>query len=363
MTDLYVGMLSGTSRDGVDLVLVSFDGNRPEVHQSLCLPYPPELAALLARLIRPGTRPAEGELQQADDLLTSFFGQAVNQLLSVADVKPDSVTAIGSHGQTVWHNPPESIQLGAPEGIARHTGITTVGRFRQADLAHGGQGAPLAPLLHRAIFKPETGTRIVLNLGGIANISVIGSDGSLLGFDTGPANCLLDAWIRENRSEAFDRNGNWSAAGSVDQMMLLELMADPYFKKPPPKSTGVEYFNLNWLKERVELDSYDPADVQSTLAQLTASTAAAAMSAHRPDEVLICGGGVHNMDLMRRLHALISARRVTSTALFGLNPDNVEGVLFAWLARERLAGHAQDTRAITGATEPVLLGDVVLGTE
>jgi len=358
MTDLYVGMLSGTSRDGVDLVLVSFDGDRPELHQSLCLPYPPELATFLKQIIGRGTRPDDRELQQADGLLTRFFGQAVEQLLSVADLKPETITAIGSHGQTIWHDPPESIQLGAPEGIAHHTGITTVGRFRQADLACGGQGAPLAPLLHRAIFQPESGIRIVLNLGGIANISVIGSDGSLLGFDTGPANCLLDAWIQENRNETFDRNGEWSASGSVDQLLLLNLMADPYFKKPPPKSTGVEYFNLNWLKKQDRLASCDPVDVQSTLAQLTASTVASAMSAHHPDEVLICGGGVHNADLMRRLHALLPARRVTSTALFGLNPDCVEGVLFAWLARERLAGHAQDTGTITGASEPVLLGDV-----
>lgn len=358
MTDLYIGMLSGTSRDGVDLVLVSFDGNRPDVHHSLCLPYPPELAAFLTQIIGRGTRPQDCELEQADELLTRFFGQAVEQLLTVADIEPESITAIGSHGQTIWHEPPESIQLGAPEGIARHTGITTVGRFRQADLARGGQGAPLSPLLHRAIFKPETGTRVVLNLGGIANISVIRSDGSLLGFDTGPANCLLDAWIQENRGEAFDRNGNWSAAGSVDQLLLLNLMADPYFKKPAPKSTGVEYFNLGWLKRQEGLASCDPVNVQSTLAQLTASTTASAMAAHRPDEVLICGGGVHNTDVMRRLHALVTARRVTSTALFGLNPDCVEGVLFAWLARERLAGQAQDTRAITGASEPVLLGDV-----
>jgi len=358
MTDLFIGMLSGTSRDGVDLVLVSFHGNQPEIHQTLCLPYPPELAELLAQIIQRGTRPDDSQRRQADELLTSFFAQSVKQLLAAAKVEPESVTAVGSHGQTVWHDPPESIQLGAPEGIARLTGITTVGRFRQADLARGGQGAPLAPLLHRAIFKPESGTRIVLNLGGIANISVIGGDGSLLGFDTGPANCLLDAWIRENRGEAFDRNGDWSAAGSADQTMLLTLMADPYFKKPPPKSTGVEYFNLNWLKKQVDLNSHDPVDVQSTLAQLTASTVAAAMAAHRPDEVLICGGGVHNYDVMRRLHALITARRVTSTALYGLNPDCVESVLFAWLARERLAGQAQDTRSVTGAREPVLLGDV-----
>jgi anhydro-N-acetylmuramic acid kinase len=358
MTDRYIGMLSGTSRDGVDLVLVHFDGNLPHLHHSLCLPYPDDLAAFLKQIISRGKRPAGTELRQADRQLADFFSRAVERLLAETGLGPGAVKAIGSHGQTVWHDPPESIQLGDPREIARRTGITTVGRFRQADLAQGGQGAPLAPLLHRAIFRPSSGTRIVLNLGGIANISVIGSDGGLEGFDTGPANCLLDAWIQEQRGEPFDRGGSWSAAGAVDHELLLSLMADPYFKKPPPKSTGVEHFNLNWLQSHERLAACDPVDVQATLAQLTASTVAAAISAYPAGEVLVCGGGVHNPDVVHRLRTLLPACAVKSTAAFGLDPDCVEGVLFAWLARERLAGREQDTRPVTGATEPVLLGDV-----
>ena len=358
MTDLYVGMLSGTSRDGVDLVLVSFDGDLPHIHYSLCLPYPPELTELLQLLISTGQRPAEPELRQLDNALTGFFGLAVEQFLDDAQIRPEKVTAIGSHGQTVWHDPPESIQLGDPQVIAERLGIITVGNFRQADLASGGQGAPLSPLLHRAIFKPRSGTRMVLNLGGIANISVVSSDGALQGFDTGPANCLLDSWIREQRGEPFDRDGQWSASGTVDTLLLLELMTDPYFRKPPPKSTGVEYFNLNWLRSRKRLNLVNAADVQATLAQLTASSIATAVAPYQPDELLVCGGGIHNPDIMNRLQSLLPSLQVGSTQSCGLNPDCVEAVLFAWLARERLAGKAQDTRGITGAKEKVLLGEI-----
>jgi anhydro-N-acetylmuramic acid kinase len=358
MTDLYIGMLSGTSRDGVDLVLTSFESDRAKLHQSICLPYPPELARFLHQTVTAGKRPGEADLHQCDKYLTAFFTQAVKTLLKETQLEPESITAIGSHGQTVWHDPPESIQLGDPQGIANNTGITTVGHFRQADLASGGEGAPLAPLLHRWIFQPDSGTRVVLNLGGIANISVIQHDGQVRGFDTGPANCLLDGWIREHRGTEFDHDGEWSASGQVNPMLLLHLMADPYFKKPPPKSTGVEYFNLDWLKAHQLLNDISAVDVQATLAQLTASTVAAAVTPFQPDDVLVCGGGSHNTDVLSRLQTLLPNCEVTSTEKHGLHPDSVEGVLFAWLARECLAGCVLDTRDITGASKPVLLGEV-----
>jgi len=360
--ELYIGMISGTSRDGVDTALVSFEGNIPRLGQSLCLPYPADLAESLKDMIEAGQRPGANELEKMDNRLGDCFSRAVQALLEKAGMESAAITAIGSHGQTVWHDPggthPESIQLGNPQRIANNTGIGTIGDFRRADIEAGGQGAPLAPLLHRALFKPDGGTRIVLNLGGIANISILSSDGSVSGFDTGPANCLLDGWILDQQGELFDKKGAWSAGGVVDKLLLLNLLMDPWFKKPPPKSTGVEYFNLLWLKKQEGLNSIEPRNVQATLAQLTASTIVSAIAPFLPEDVLVCGGGVHNTDLLRRLQELLPGMPVLSTADHGLDPDWVEAILFAWLARERLAGNAQDTRTITGARQPVLLGRV-----
>ena len=369
---LYIGLISGTSRDGVDAALVGFPGGRPDLRAALCLPYPEELAARLEALSASGRRPRDNALPELDQDLARHFAAAALELLGEAGCETAAVHAIGSHGQTAWHEPsgpdPVSIQLGSPALIARHCGITTVGDFRRADIEAGGQGAPLAPLLHRALFKPASGSRVVLNLGGIANISVIDAQGAVSGFDTGPANCLLDAWIRRHRGEAFDRDGAWAAGGRVDAGLLETLLADPYFGKPGPKSTGTEYFNLAWLERHVGaygLDAHargarrwEPADVQATLAELTAASVADAVRPSAASDLLVCGGGVHNGDLLRRLQRRLPGVPLRSTAEAGLDPDWVEAVLFAWLARERLAGRPQDTRRITGAREPVLLGSV-----
>jgi len=362
VSDLYIGMISGTSRDGVDTALVSFEGSAPRLGETLCLPYPSDLADSLKDMIEAGQKPGANELERVNDRLGDFFSRAVQALLEKSGIESSAVTAIGSHGQTVWHDPvgtsPESIQLGSPQRIAGNTGIVTIGDFRRADIEAGGQGAPLAPLLHRALFKPDSGTRIVLNLGGIANISILNSNGSVSGFDTGPANCLLDGWIREHRGEPYDKEGTWSAGGEVNKLLLLNLLKDPWFRKPPPKSTGVEHFNLQWLKKQELANSIDPCNVQATLAQLTASAVASAIAPPRPADILVCGGGVHNTDLLHRLQDLLPGIPVLSTADHGLDPDWVEAVLFAWLARERLTGHPQDTRTITGARQPVLLGKI-----
>ncbi len=355
-------MISGTSRDGVDTALVRFEGDKPRVLETQCLSYPPDLAESLRNMIETGQRPEKNELEKMDGCLAGFFSEAVHSLLKKAKLQASEITAIGSHGQTVWHSPdgimPESIQLGDPQQIAADTGIVTIGDFRRADIEAGGQGAPLAPLLHRALFKPQNGTRIILNLGGIANISILNSNGSVSGFDTGPANCLLDGWIQEQRGKLFDREGAWSAGGTVNELLLLNLLMDPWFKKPPPKSTGVEHFNLHWLKQQKRVDSIEPRDVHATLAQLTASTVASAILPSNPIDILVCGGGVHNTDLLCRLQKLLPGIPVGSTESLGLDPDWVEAALFAWLARERLKGKAQDTRAITGSRQPVLLGQI-----
>jgi anhydro-N-acetylmuramic acid kinase len=362
----FVGMISGTSRDGVDAAVVAFPQdspqNFPQVLGALCRPYPAALAARLDAVLATGRRPTDAARKELDRTLAAHFADTALTLLREAGVETGRVAAIGSHGQTVWHQPdgphPESMQLGDPAAIARHTGIVTVGDFRRADIEAGGQGAPLAPLLHRALFHPGAGIRVVLNLGGIANVSVLAADGSVSGFDTGPANCLLDAWIRRCRGEAFDNNGGWAAGGRLDPAALERLLADPWFARPGPKSTGTEYFNLAWLQTR--LGDYAPAaaDLQATLAELTAASVADAIRPFTPGDVLVCGGGVHNTDLLRRLGRRLPDTPLRSTADCGLDPDWVEAVLFAWLARERLAGRAQDTRGITGARAAVLLGRV-----
>jgi len=355
-------MISGTSRDGVDAVLVSFNHAQPEIREAICVPYPPDLAKTLHHQILTGRRMDQDVLEKLDEQLANHFSHTVRQLLDKAAISKQEIIAIGSHGQTVWHEPdgpePESIQLGDPQRIAQQTGIATVGDFRRADIEAGGQGAPLAPLLHQALFRPARGTRVVLNLGGIANVSIIEETGGVSGFDTGPANCLLDAWIQFHRGEPFDQDGAWAAGGSVISDLLEGMLADPYFHKPAPKSTGVEYFNLSWLKKFDLKPGLDTRDVQSTLAELSAISVAESIRPHQPGDVLVCGGGVHNTNLLDRLRVLLPDTPVQSTADLGLDPDSIEAVLFAWLARERLAERPLDTRSITGARTPVLLGTI-----
>lgn len=356
-------MISGTSRDGVDAALVNFEGDLPEIIEAICLPYPPDLVRALQNQLAQGRRPAQEVMESLDKSLADHFSDTVLQLLNKAAISPQEVSAIGSHGQTVWHQPegpePESIQLGDPRRIAQHTGIVTTGDFRRADIEAGGQGAPLAPLLHRALFRPAKGTRVVLNLGGIANISIIDEGGGVSGFDTGPANCLLDAWVQQHLGAAYDHDGEWAAGGGIVPGLLEDMLADPYFEKPAPKSTGIEYFNLSWLEQYDVRSSLDPRDVQATLVELSAISIAQSIRPHQPADVLVCGGGVHNSNLHRRLQAALRDIAVRSTADLGLDPDWVEAVLFAWLARERLADRQLDTGSITGAKSRVLLGVVV----
>jgi len=373
----FIGMLSGTSRDGVDTVLVHFNDNQPEVIASHCVAYPAPLQDILRKMIDRRIRPGEDEMAVVTEDLAEVFALSVWALLDQAGVKAMNVVAIGSHGQTVWHHPvgknPESIQLGKPQLIANLTGIPTVGNFRQADIAAGGQGAPLAPLLHGALLMPTAGVRAVLNIGGISNISVLAANGMISGYDIGPGNCLLDAWVKQHEGSDFDDGGLWAAGGTANESLLELLLADPYFALPPPKSTGVEYFNIYWLKRCMDEHASSPAsagasdqpasppsarDVQATLSELTARSVAAAVSHSGASELLICGGGVHNLDLLQRLQRLLPDIRVAPTNDNGIDPDLVEGILFAWLARERVANRPLDTRRITGAREPVLLGEI-----
>ena len=270
--------------------------------------------------------------------------------------------AIGSHGQTLRHEPyseaPFTLQIGNPGIIAAGTGITTVADFRSADIALGGQGAPLAPAFHEWLLREPGALRAVVNIGGIANVTILPpGDGATTGFDTGPGNTLLDAWCREHRGQSFDESGAWAADGNVDQALLERLLGDPYFSAAPPKSTGFEYFNLGWL-DAAGVDNIPPVDVQATLAALTARTIGDAIRDAASDrcEVFVCGGGVHNDELMRLLAEELPGCRVQSTGAAGLDPDWVEAVAFAWLAKRRLASETGSLASVTGANRDSILG-------
>lgn len=352
-----IGMLSGTSRDGADVAVVSFEGDQPKLESSACYPYPEQLADDLRDAIETGQRPDSETLRKLDRQLGQFFAACVHKITNDLGIDYQNIRAIGSHGQTAWHEPPESIQLGDPQIIADKTGIVTVGDFRRADLDAEGEGAPLAPLLHRAVFRPDSGRRAVLNLGGIANLSLISAAGFVQGFDTGPANCLLDGWIRRIHGKAFDDAGQWASQGSVIQPLLMTMMEDKWFSRLPPKSTGVEYFNMHWLEQFADLEDFDAVDIQATLAELTVESVVEALPPN-VSEVLVCGGGANNTDLLERFRAQRPDCGFCSTASYGVEPEAVESLLFAWLAHERLEERMQDTTSITGASHPVMLGSI-----
>jgi len=364
MGDYFIGLMSGTSMDGIDAALVEFDAASLDILQTHSHAYPDDVRRQLPVAMR------TPNLREADDVaalhkrIGECFRDAANALLDAAGIDAAAITAIGSHGQTVRHEPdcaePFSLQIGDPEIIATGTGITTVADFRSADIQLGGQGAPLAPAFHEWLFRREHSARVVVNIGGIANITVLpGASEPATGYDTGPGNTLMDAWIREHGDATFDRNGAWAASGDLEEALLLALLQDPYFAAPPPKSTGFEYFNLDWLRA-AGIGDTDPASVQATLAELTAASIANAIhsSAAPGSEVLVCGGGVHNAELMRRLAARLPGDRVATTAAAGLDPDWVEAVAFAWLAMRRLQERPGNLPSVTGASGPALLGSV-----
>lgn len=359
----FIGMLSGTSRDGVDVVLVNFSRDGMRILHALCVQYPAALRQKLDQLLATGKAPAKDLASALDDQLGQFFARVAQNLVREAGMEMRDITAIGSHGQNVWHQPfgdqPVSLQLGSPAIIAKNTSTVTVGNFRSADVQAGGQGAPLAPLLHLEIFRSDQEDRAVLNIGGIANLTFLPTDGGATGFDCGPGNCLMDAWCMRHLQTGYDDSGRWAASGTSDDALLQRLLSDSYFSKAPPKSTGLEHFNINWLDALLAGQDLSPADVQATLAELTAKSIAESLrTSGTARRVLVCGGGTHNNYLMRRLAANLPEVIVETTNRYGVDPDWVEGLLFAWLARERLNQNKQNTPPITGASEPVFLGDI-----
>lgn len=364
MGHYYIGLNSGTSMDAIDAALVRFGDGSVEVLAAHAHSYPLELRNRLIAAIRNPDRCTINETGQLDNWTGECFRDAAVALLADAQVTADQVTAIGSHGQTLRHQPnadhPFTIQVGDPTIIAKGTGITTVADFRRADLALGGQGAPLTPLFHEWLYRQAGSNNVILNIGGIANITILPADDQQSsGFDTGPGNTLLDAWINKNRAESFDRDGSWAARGTIDDKLLSRLLADPYFQAAPPKSTGFEYFNLEWL-EAAGIAGIAPADVQATLCALTVRSITTAIQnfAAYTSNVFVCGGGAHNVELMVQLQAALPDSQVNSTAAVGLDPDWVEAAAFAWLAMRTMDGLAGNLPTATGAQRAAVLGAI-----
>ena len=369
---LYAGLISGTSMDGVDAALVAFgeDGEGGEGGVTTVATHSAAIPDALSRELHALAQdPSLAALRfwNADARLGSVFADAALGLLEVAGVDAREVTAIGSHGQTVYHAPravtPITVQLGDPSIIAERTGITTVADFRRRDIAAGGEGAPLAPAFHRAVFSAPGVERGILNLGGIANLSVLPADPGRppLGFDTGPANTLLDSCARDRFGVDMDRDAALAREGAVVPPLLAALLAEPYFDRAPPKSTGRELFNPSWLDARLDAHpEAGPHDVLRTLCELTVETAVAAVErfAPRAQELWLCGGGARNPLLASRLAERAAPIRVETTQRLGLHPDWVEAAAFAWLAMRTLAGAAGNAPTVTGAEREVVLGGI-----
>lgn len=367
MTELYLGLMSGTSMDGVDTALCEIRNRRfLRVVGSQAQPYASGLRDELLRVQREQPALTLEALARLDHAVAKTFADAAVSLLREVGLASTDVRGIGSHGQTVFHDPSgarSSLQLGDPALIAALSGITTVADFRRADIAHGGQGAPLVPAFHHSVFASDWEPRVVVNIGGIANLTALpGADTKAVrGFDTGPGNGLMDEWIQLHQKAPMDREGRWAAGGQVHEGLLQALLADPYFAQAPPKSTGRGYFNLNWLRQRfAQLGELSPADVQRTLCELTAATIASAVRSHAPTtgSLYVCGGGALNVFLMRRLKELLPNYGVSDTAKLGLAPLLVEPAAFAWLAMRTLAGLPGNLPAVTGAKREVVLGGV-----
>ncbi len=357
---LYVGLMSGTSIDGVDGVVADFGVPPCRTLAHVHVGFEAALRDELTALQRKGADELRRSALAANGLMDAC-ATAVSALLTAAGLEPSRIAAIGVHGQTIRHRPDQGFttQLANPARLAEATGITVVADFRSRDVAAGGQGAPLVPAFHAALFRMADRHRVVVNIGGIANITDLPASGSVHGFDTGPGNTLLDAWCERHTGQRFDPEGAWAARGNVIAALLGDMQADPYFDHPPPKSTGRDHFNLRWL-QRFLTASPAPTDVQRTLTALTTQTIADAIVKHcvGATEVLVCGGGAHNLTLMRDLAAALHPRTVATTAALGVPVDEVEALAFAWLAREALAGRPGNLPAVTGARGLRVLGAI-----
>lgn len=354
--------MSGTSMDGVDAVIARFEQHSVSLDAKLKFEYPVELRDRLRAAVSDPAHTGIDEVGELDTWVGECFADAANELLRQAGKVPAAIDAVGSHGQTLRHRPDSAhrftMQIGNPAVIAARTGIETVADFRRADVAEGGEGAPLVPPFHHWLFHSADENRAVLNIGGIANLTILPAAGdAIIGFDTGPGNTLLDAWIRHHRGAAFDDGGQWAASGNVNKRLLARFLDDAYFASSPPKSTGVERFNLDWVKN-INAGDMAAEDVQATLAELTASSIGEALRSFAPGttRLFVCGGGVHNSDLQERLQRRADVAHIEDTGAAGLDPDWVEAAAFAWLSMRHLNGQSGNLPGVTGARREIVLG-------
>jgi len=361
--------MSGTSLDGIDAGILDLSTHPRTIH-FIYHPVDEETLTRIKDLSAPENCITLSDYGSLDAHLGLLFSEAAMVLLDAAGISAGDIRGIGSHGQTIHHAPtgpsPFSLQIGDPNIIAENTGITTVADFRRRDIAAGGQGAPLVPAFHQAVFSHARENRVILNLGGIANITILAKDNAdpVIGFDTGPGNTLLDQWIYRQCNKSYDSQGAWAKSGKVLPEIVTRLKQDPYFSSPPPKSTGREYFSLAWLERQAGLQNRlcRPEDIQASLCSLTAETVCEAITRHAPDtdRVLVCGGGSHNTYLLQLIGERLSCP-VATTEACGIHPDQVEAMAFAWLAKQTLNGAAGNVIAVTGARAPVILGGIYPG--
>lgn len=367
---LFIGIMSGTSLDGVDAALVAFENDKCTLQNTQFLPYPEELKLALLSL----HKPQNNELEASCILgcrLAHLYAETTKALLKKAKVNAAEISAIGCHGQTIRHRPELgfTLQIGNNALLAELTNITVVGDFRSRDIAAGGQGAPLVPAFHQAMFTSKNKSadkqknRAIVNIGGIANITYLGKNGDVLGFDSGPGNMLIDSWTKLKTGKDYDTNGAWAATGVVIESLLTNMLAEPYFALPPPKSTGRDLFNDDWLKQRQLYPHLRPQDVARTLTTLTAQSICDALSkCGEVDEVYLCGGGAHNQllfdDLQANIHAASGAAVLSTTKALGIDVDWVEAVAFAWLAKQCLENKPSNLPAVTGAKSLRVLGAI-----
>ena len=366
MSHLYIGLISGTSMDAIDAVVVEIAAGKSRVCATHSQPISQGTLAELRQIVDRPDHLTVDRLGQLDVRLAREFAAAANALLEASGHDRGDIRAIGSHGQTLFHAPrgpfPFTLQIADPNIIAAETGITTVADFRRRDVALGGQGAPLVPAFHQAMFASPEEPRATCNIGGIANLSVMVPGAPLSGFDTGPGNTLMDAWTRLKRGHPHDDNGEWAASADPDPALLALLLDYDYFDRPAPKSTGVEEFNLAWLEKRLDRvrNPLSPAAIQSTLCQLTADTIAAALRDACPDPggLYVCGGGAHNRTLLDRIAARLPGWRIEMTDTLGIGVDWVEAAAFAWLASRTLEGLPGNVPEVTGASAETVLGGI-----
>ena len=357
----YIGLMSGTSVDGIDAALVCFESSSNfKVIETQFTPYPSDIRSQINDSALNNSLLYQNEDSPLHNSLAALYAQASNELIAKAGIDKNSVLAIANHGQTVRHEPnaskPFSLQLGDGQIIADKTGIQTITQFRQADIEAGGQGAPLMPAFHNAVFK-QTNNSFVLNLGGIANLTQL--DEQVIGFDTGPGNCLLDQWIEKHHAKRFDQDGHWAQSGTVVQEVLQTLMRDDYIALSYPKSTGTDYFNLDWLEKSIPvLENYSPNDIQATLLEFTVQTVCKAVQQLNANSgaLYVCGGGAHNKHLMSSLERALVNFSVQKTDSLGVPSDWVEAVGFAWLGYCFMNKIPSNLPSVTGARSSVILG-------